>query len=64
MKLEKNSGCELEVIVFSNGITVACWQTDVPEVAVYPAMEQFLSVRTPERGYRITLSKIITEEAL
>lgn len=41
----------MEVVVFSNGKCVACWQTKVPEVAVYENLEQFLSVRTKERGY-------------
>lgn len=53
LKLKKTSGCILEVVVFDNGMTVACWQTKVPEVAVYKNLRQFLSVRTKERGYEI-----------
>jgi hypothetical protein len=53
LKLKKTSGCVLEVVVFDNGFTVACWQTKVPEIAVYQSLEQFLSVRTKERGYKI-----------
>ena len=53
LRVKKVSGCVLEAIVFSNGKTVACWQTKVPEVAVYESLEQFLSVRTKERGYEI-----------
>lgn len=53
LKLKKSSGCILEVIVFDNGKTVACWQTKVPEIAIYESLEQFLSVRTKERGYEI-----------
>jgi hypothetical protein len=53
--VKKNTGCVLDAIVFDNGITVACWQTDIPEVAVYQNVEQFLSVRTPERGYNIIM---------
>lgn len=51
MKFRKNTGCILEVIVFDNGWTVSCWQTSVPEVAIYERLDKFLSVRTPERGY-------------
>jgi len=43
----------LEVIVFSNGKVVSCWQTNVPEVVIYENLEQFLSVRTEERGYTL-----------
>jgi len=53
LKLRKISGCILHVVVLDNGKTVACWQTKVPEVAVYESLEQFLSVRTKERGYEI-----------
>jgi len=57
--LRKNTGCILEVIVFDNGFTVACWQTGVPEVAVYQNLEQFLKVRTAERGYEILSDRTI-----
>lgn len=57
LKLRKNSGCVLEVVVFDNGFTVACWQTEVPEVAVYQNLNQFLKVRTKERGYIILSDK-------
>jgi hypothetical protein len=53
IKLRKNTGCILEVVVFDNGFVTSCWQTAVPEVAVYQNIEQFLSVRTKERGYII-----------
>jgi hypothetical protein len=53
IKLQKNSGCILEAVVFSNGKVCACWQTPVPEVAIYESLSQFLSVRTPEKGYTI-----------
>jgi hypothetical protein len=53
LKLRKSSGCILEAIEFDNGKVVACWQTVVPEVATYDNLEQFLSVRTKERGYEI-----------
>jgi len=53
LKVKKVSGCLLEAVVFDNGKTVACWQTKVPEVAVYNSVEEFLSVRTKERGYEI-----------
>lgn len=53
LKLRKSTGCILEAVVFSNGKVVACWQTNVPEVAVYENLEQFLSVRTKERGFEI-----------
>lgn len=54
LKLRKSSGCILEVVEFDNGFVAACWQTEIcPEVAVYQNLEQFLSVRTPERGYTI-----------
>jgi len=53
IKVKKNTGCILEVIVYSNGITVSCWQTGVPEVAVYQNLELFMSVRTKERGYEV-----------
>jgi hypothetical protein len=59
MKLRKNTGCILEVVVFDNGFTVACWQTDVPEVAVYQNLEQFFKVRTKERGYEVISDKTI-----
>jgi hypothetical protein len=48
---QKSSGCILEAVEFDNGKVVATWLTTVPEVAVYENLEQFLSVRTPERGY-------------
>lgn len=51
LKFKKNTGCILEVIVFSNGKVTSCWQTGVPEVAYYDNLELFLKVRTPERGY-------------
>ena len=51
LKFMKNTGCILEVIVFSNGRVASCWQTGVPEVAVYDNLDMFLKVRTPERGY-------------
>lgn len=53
LKLQKSTGCFLETVVFSNGKVCACWQTTVPEVAIYENIEQFLSVRTSERGYKI-----------
>lgn len=59
LKFRKNSGCILEVVVFNNGFTVACWQTKIPEVAVYQNLEQFLSVRTKERGYEKVFEKEI-----
>lgn len=52
-RVQKNTGCILEVIEFSNGKIAACWQTKIPEVAVYDSLEQFMSARTPERGYTI-----------
>ena len=51
--VKKNTGCVLQAIVFDNGLTVSCWQTAVPEVAVYQNVEQFLSVRTEGRGYTV-----------
>ena len=51
LTFRKASGCILEVVEFSNGKVVACWQTTVPEVATYDNLKQFLSVRTPERGF-------------
>lgn len=51
LKFKKNTGCIIEVIVFDNGLTVSSWQTDIPEIAVYQNINQFLSVRTKERGY-------------
>lgn len=62
LKLRKNTGCLLEAMVFDNGITVACWQTDIPEVAVYPSFEQFLRVRTKSRGYEIIAEKVLNME--
>lgn len=58
-KFKKNTGCILEVIEFDNGFTVACWQTDIPEVAVYQSIDQFMSVRTRERGYKMIFYKEI-----
>ncbi len=52
LRFKKDTGCVIEAIVFGNGYTVACWQTGIPEVAVYQNIEQFLNVRTEERGYR------------
>lgn len=52
-RVQKNSGCILEVVEFSNGLVTACWQTGVPEVATYQNIEQFMKVRTPERGYTV-----------
>lgn len=52
-KFQKKSGCIIQVVEFSNGKVVSCWQTKVPEVAVYDNIEQFLSVRTEERGYKL-----------
>jgi hypothetical protein len=60
LKFRKNSGCILEVIEFDNGFVVSCWQTHVPEVAVYPNLTQFLSVRTKERGYELISDEVIT----
>ena len=51
LKFRKNSGCILEVVEFDNGKVTSCWQTAVPEVATYDSLEQFLRMRTPERGY-------------
>lgn len=59
LKLRKNSGCILEAIEFDNGFVVSCWQTGVPEVAVYGNLQLFLSVRTKERGYIIISDKKI-----
>jgi len=59
IKLKKDTGCELETIVFDNGITVSCWQTGVPEVAVYQTEALFRSVRTKARGYSITEEIVI-----
>ena len=59
LKLRKSTGCLLEAIVFDNGFVVACWQTKIPEIAVYQTLEQFLSVRTKERGYEIIFDKVI-----
>lgn len=53
LKLRKNTGCILEAVEFDNGKVCACWQTNVPEIACYDSLEQFLSVRTKERGYEI-----------
>ena len=53
LKLRKSSGCILEVIEFDNSKVAACWQTDVPEVAMYDNLDQFLRMRTPERGYTL-----------
>ena len=57
LKFSKNGKCVLEVVEFSNGKVSSCWQTDVPEVAVYDNLDLFLKVRTPERGY-IQLSEV------
>lgn len=65
IKVKKTTGCIQEAIVFSNGKTVSCWQTDVPEIAIYDTPEQYLAVRTPERGYTIIRTQevdIIPEE--
>jgi len=59
LKLRKNTGCLLEVIEFDNGFVVACWQTTVPEIAIYQSIEQFLSVRTRDRGYEIISDRTI-----
>lgn len=64
LKFKKNSGCLLEVVEFDNGKVASCWQVKypeegVPEVAVYDSLEQFLSVRTPERGYTLIEDKEI-----
>lgn len=52
-RVQKNTGCILEVVVFSNGKVVSCWQTGVPEVAVYESLDLFMEVRTKERGYSV-----------
>lgn len=54
LRFRKSSGCTLEVAVFSNGKVAACWQTPVPEVAIYDSLDQFVSVRRPDAGYRVT----------
>ena len=54
---KKDTGCYLEVVEFSNGMTVSCWITPVPEVAVYTSMKQFMKVRTKERGYTVKETK-------
>jgi hypothetical protein len=59
LRLVKKTGCVLDAVVFDNGFTVACWQTKVPEVAVYQSVEQFLSVRTKERGYEIISDRTV-----
>ena len=60
LKLRKNSGCILEVIEFDNGFVAACWQTEIcPEVAVYQNLQQFLNVRTLDRGYEKIYDKEI-----
>lgn len=58
LKFKKNTGCILEVVEFDNGKVVSTWLTKIPEVATYENLEQFLSVRTEERGY----TKIFEEE--
>jgi hypothetical protein len=57
----KNTGCFLEVVVFSNGKVAACWQTTFPEVTIYENLEQFQSVRTLERGYICVFDSSIIE---
>lgn len=52
-RVQKNTGCILECIEFSNGKVVACWQTATPEIASYDNIEQFMRFRTPERGYTV-----------
>ena len=52
MKFRKDTGCIIDVVIFDNGLTVSAWQTDIPEIAIYQNLNQFLSVRTKERGYK------------
>lgn len=61
LKFKKNTGCIIEVIVFDNGFTVSSWQTDVPEIAVYQNLNQFLKIRTKQRGYEKILDIKINE---
>lgn len=59
LKFRKNTGCIIQVVVFDNGLTVSSWQTDIPEIAVYQNLNQFLRVRTKERGYEKIFDKEI-----
>jgi hypothetical protein len=52
LRFKKDSGCILQVVEFNDGQVVAVWVTGaVHEVAIYKNLKEFLSVRTPERGY-------------
>lgn len=59
MNFLRKGKCVLEVIQFSNGKVAACWQTEVPEVAIYNSIDEFLKVRTRARGYIQTFQKEI-----